>query len=154
MAGRRCSAVRPDGRECRAWAVRGSEPPLCSAHAGLNVGAGPPEGNVNSLKHGVYSGRITMRELADLAWHAEVDTVLDEIALTRVSLARLAEYIGREDVTPLDVAKVMEKLVAAVRAVGNLVRTERVLSGEAGDGIAAALAQALDEIGVELGVDL
>jgi hypothetical protein len=34
------------------------------------------------------------------------------------------------------------------------MRTKRVLEGQAADGIAGAIAQALDEIGEELGIDL
>ncbi len=32
-AGRRCTAVRKDGERCRLWAIRGTDPPRCSAHA-------------------------------------------------------------------------------------------------------------------------
>jgi len=38
---RTCSAVRKDGHPCRAWAVRGSEPALCSAHGGRRTSAPP-----------------------------------------------------------------------------------------------------------------
>jgi len=30
----RCEATRKDGQPCRAWAVRGSDPPRCAAHRG------------------------------------------------------------------------------------------------------------------------
>ena len=43
---RRCMAIKPDGDPCRAWAIRGSDPPRCAAHSG-KVGA--PSGNQNAL---------------------------------------------------------------------------------------------------------
>lgn len=38
--------------------------------------------------------------------------------------------------------------------LGRLLRDQRALSGEAADGISGAVAQALDELSNELGVDL
>ncbi len=58
MPGQRCSAANPDGKTCRAWAVRGTDPPLCSAHAGRNAGAGASAGNQNARKHGFYSSKL------------------------------------------------------------------------------------------------
>jgi len=73
---------------CRAWAVRGSDPPLCSAHAGRSLGAGAPPGNQNARTHGFYASAITRDELADILTHA-ADTTLDsEIAITRIALRR------------------------------------------------------------------
>jgi hypothetical protein len=52
---RRCSATCANGKPCRAWALRGSEPPLCAAHSG-KVGA--PPGNKNAQTHGYYSRQV------------------------------------------------------------------------------------------------
>ena len=38
--------------------------------------------------------------------------------------------------------------------LGRLLRDKRALSGEAADGISAAISQALDELSTELGIDL
>src|SRR5690606_23464491 len=86
----RCSAITTAGVPCKAWAVRDTDPPLCSTHAGLTVGAGAPYGNQNAVKHRFYSQNLTDRELADLV--ANLDNVVDiddEIALVRITLARL-----------------------------------------------------------------
>lgn len=40
-AGRVCSARQRKGKRCRYWAVPGSEPPLCSVHAGNYAAEGP-----------------------------------------------------------------------------------------------------------------
>jgi hypothetical protein len=52
---RRCSATCANGKPCRAWALRGSEPALCAAHSG-KVGA--PPGNKNAQTHGYYSRQV------------------------------------------------------------------------------------------------
>ena len=54
----------------RAWAVRGSDPPLCSTHAGCTVGAVAQPGSQNARAHGVYASAITHNELADLLTYA------------------------------------------------------------------------------------
>jgi len=97
---RRCTARTQDGSPCRAWAVRGTEPPRCSAHAGRNVGAGAPAGNQNAKTHGAYSDLIEPHELARLVADADEITLQDEIALTRLALRRLTEGAaggGREE---------------------------------------------------------
>ena len=62
--GIQCSGTVLSGQRCKAWAVRGSDPPLCAVHAGLNKGAGAPKGNKNALKHGFYSPGMTRKEKA------------------------------------------------------------------------------------------
>jgi hypothetical protein len=46
---RPCSQLTAAGEPCRAWAIRGSDPPLCSAHAGRNIGAGTPPGELAAI---------------------------------------------------------------------------------------------------------
>ena len=67
----RCTAITRAGKPCKAWAITGNNPPLCSAHAGRNASAGAPPGNHNARKHGYYSHRFTTQELADLVPHAQ-----------------------------------------------------------------------------------
>lgn len=43
-AGRACTATTRQGRQCRRWAVRGSDPPRCYNHGGLETSARPPQG--------------------------------------------------------------------------------------------------------------
>ena len=50
-----CTATRADGFPCRAWAVRGSDPPRCAPHGGGSAPVGAPPGNQNALKHGFYA---------------------------------------------------------------------------------------------------
>ena len=61
---KRCTAVRADGEPCRAWAVRGTDPPRCAAHGGTDSPIGAPRGNTNALKHGYYARPSTLRRVA------------------------------------------------------------------------------------------
>ena len=102
----RCAFDTRHGKPCRAYAVRGSDPPACAAHAGLTTGAGAPAGNRNARTHGFYS-----RALVALA-------------------------------------------LQATRTIARLLRDRRAISGESADGISGAIAQALDELSTEWGIEL
>jgi uncharacterized protein YjcR len=148
-----CSAKTKSGRPCKAHAIRGSYPPLCSAHAGRNVGAGAPLGNLNALSHGFYSRTLTPEELSDLDHRAEPDELDDEIAAARINILRLMRILKHE-LSPANYSRLAGLIFTGANTVGRLMRTKRVLEGQAADGIAGAIAQALDEIGEELGIDL
>jgi hypothetical protein len=49
---------------CRAWVIRGSDPPRCSAHTPGKTGA--PSGNRNSLTHGFYASTLHPDERSHL----------------------------------------------------------------------------------------
>jgi hypothetical protein len=139
---RRCNATRADGEGCRAWTVRGSEPPLCAAHLGM---VGAPAGNRNREAHGFY--RHAARDLATID-----DLVEDAMA----KQGRLAAYI---DNLPAEAgAEELCRLLALygqnVSRLGRLLRDQRALSGESADGLLDAIGKALDEISTELGVAL
>ena len=50
-----CTATTSAGFPCRAWAVRGSDPPRCAPHGGGRWRIGALDDNTNALKHGVYA---------------------------------------------------------------------------------------------------
>jgi uncharacterized protein YjcR len=52
---RRCTQLTKTGNYCRAWTLRGSDPPTCAIHAGHVTGQGAPQGNRNAVKHGLYA---------------------------------------------------------------------------------------------------
>ena len=73
--------------DCRAWAIRDSDPPRCSAHTPGKVGA--PPGNRNNFIHGFYASTLHPDALAGLDEGA-IDTSLDgEILIVRSALRRL-----------------------------------------------------------------
>ena len=167
---RRCEHQTADG-PCKAWAIRGSDPPRCSAHAGRNAGAGAPPGNQNRRTHGFYASALLPEELADLVACSGDMTLDDEIAIARVTLRRILALLSADrvhrgpeysrapegttvEMTPVDYARLAALLLAGARTVARLLRDKRALSGEAADGVAGAIAQALDELSTELGIKL
>jgi hypothetical protein len=157
--GRPCSATTAAGKPCKAWAVRDTDPPLCAAHARRNTGAGAPPGNRNRQAHGFYSSTLTEEELADLVAVADDLTLDDEIACARVILRRLMHHleIDPDAEHPPDVDdlhKLANLALSATRTVARLLRDQRAITGEAADGIAGAIGQALDELATEWGLDL
>jgi len=87
---------------------------------------GAQPGNLNALKHGFYSRRFHKQELDDL------DTippgVLSEIALMRVSLRRLFEYMADEPPEFEAWVKYLPTISAALSKLGILLKVQ------AGDG--------------------
>ena len=76
----RCSAKRRDGQPCNAWAVKGSDPPLCAAHGGTDAQIGAPPGNQNALTHGFYAAPDNPP--------ATVEEVIPDLALKQQCLDR------------------------------------------------------------------
>ncbi len=91
----KCTTTTKNGRPCNAWAIRNSSPALCASHSHV-TGGGAPVANQNATRHGFYSAVLTEQEAADLLAHAQNDTIEDELALTRVMLRRLLEYLQKE----------------------------------------------------------
>jgi hypothetical protein len=146
---RRCTATRQDGQRCRAWAVPASDPPRCGAHGGGKRRVGAPKGNTNALKHGFYAGKPGFYA----ADPAEV-TIDDAIAGLVDKMTRLDEIIARTETNGEYIIRLFELYTQASSRLSRLLRDRRALSGEASDGIAGAIAQAMDELGTELGVNL
>ena len=143
----RCTATTRRG-PCHAWAVRGTDPPLCSAHAGRNAGAGAPQGNQNARTAGFYSQAISVEELADLAVLGDDTSLTDEIAAVRVVVRRVLNALA---------AAVEPALVACVydgtRTVARLLRDRRAVSGEAADSLLSAIDTAIQEFVTETGIN-
>lgn len=141
----RCTAITAAGSPCKNWAVHRSQPPRCSAHGGGSRPVGAPPNNANARTHGLYAAKPGIRTIAD---------VIDDLAQTQAILSALIEehIEGEPD---LDALVTLLRLHGQnASRLGRLLRDQRALSGEAADGIAGAIAQALDELGSELGVDL
>lgn len=150
-----CSRITARGQPCQAWAVHGSDPPACSAHAGRNTGAGAPTGNQNRRTHGFYSAAIENGEIADLIAYADDLSLDDEIALVRVALRRLVAAFGADaELDPGQLATLATTAFNGSRTVARLLRDKRAISGEAADGISAAMATVLDELGTQWGIEL
>ena len=86
---RRCTATCADGSPCRAWAVRGSDPPRCSPHGGGAAPVGAPPGNQNALTHGFYA-RVQIPAASSPRPKSDDDAVV-QLCATHVRIARHIE---------------------------------------------------------------
>ena len=146
-----CTATNKDRTPCRAWAVRGSDPPRCSAHGGGRAPVGAPSGNHNARTHGFY-----VDEVAPLPEQDDIpDSIAEVIHDLAVKQARLSKIInGKPNSSDIHVlARLLQLHAQTASRLGRLLRDQRALSGEAADGISAAIAQALDELSTELDTD-
>jgi len=140
---RKCSFRHRDGRTCRAWAIRGSDPPRCAAHQE----DGGPVGNKKRQSHGFQVQPV--RDLRD------IDDVVEDALVKQTQLSAFIEQKVAEGEMEV---KEMAKLLAlhgqnAVR-IGRLLRDQRALSGKSADGLLEAIGAALDELSTELGIEL
>jgi hypothetical protein len=141
--------------------VRASDPPRCGAHGGGKRPAGAPKGNTNAEKHGWYSqqrpgasaGSCDGKRGFYAADPSQV-TIDDAIAGLVDKMTRLDEIIARTEGNGEYLVRLFELYTQASSRLSRLLRDRRALSGEAADGVAGAIAQAMDELGTELGVDL
>lgn len=138
------------------YAMIGSDPPLCSAHGGLQAGGRPRRKKKTKEAWPVfYRLAFSPQEMADLRRLATEEGLDEEIAITRIILRRLLLYL--RDNANLDAATLARLAPLAFRGaqtVAQLLRDQRALSGAASDGIAGAIGQALDELATEWGVEL
>lgn len=150
----RCTATTKSGAACLAFAVRGSDPPLCSVHLGRNVGAGAPNGNQNRRTHGFYGRYYSAEEVGDLE-QGEIDQSIDgEIKVVRVALRRALRVLDDDAADPALVAALVPLVFAGGRTVARLLRDRKLLSGEDGETVMRELSDALEELGAEWGVSL
>ncbi len=117
---------------CRAWAMRGEE--LCYAHL---------------RKRGLYRRFFTEEEVQEI----EEVASSNQLALDDV-IEVLKVLIGRVVDREADPSKALPLVAKGVRSLVSALKARRALSGEAADGLAAAFAQALDELSTELGIEL
>lgn len=117
---------------CRAWAMRGEE--LCYAHL---------------RKRGLYRRFFTDEEVQKIEEAASSNelTLEDVIEVLKVLIGRV---VDREEAP----GKALPLVARGVRSLVSALKAKRALSGEAADGLAAAFAQALDELSTELGIEL
>lgn len=115
---------------------------------------GAQPGNQNAARHGFYSDQFAPDELALIAAFTQDPTIDDELWMQRVFNRRLLRYSSREEMPTADLVELAKALAIGTGRVARLLRDKRALSGEAADGLAGAIALALDEISTELNVEL
>jgi len=112
-----CTATNANGQPCSAWAMHKSDPPLCSAHAGLT---GPPKGNTNAVTHGYYQRGVKAEEIASLFSKAEGVNLTQEAILIRVVLHRLSNYLANEEPSSDKVTTIAPLIFTGARALATL----------------------------------
>ena len=153
---RRCSGRRADGRPCRGWALKESEPPLCYVHAkqaasrAKSAGAGERE---EPEKQDFYSRHYTLEEVADRVGLAMDDSLDDEIAATRIAVRRVMEQLKKE-LTADEYAHMASLIFRGTNTVARLLRVRRSLSEDMQSEFEQGIGEALDVVGDDVGLDL
>lgn len=171
---KRCSALRRDGQPCRAWARRAPDghslydPPLCTWHAPQEGGAEqhppPPQPPAAATEQGIVidpgSGRAFYApffedaELKALGAIREPNRLEGEIMLVRGAMRwLLVDAQRKESLTGHALERRTGRLFAGTETLARLLQAERELEKGA-DGIPLPIAEALDEIGEEWGIEL
>ena len=135
----RCTAKTAKGTACRAWAVRGSDPPRCAAHGGGSRPPGAPRGNTNARRHGAYQDDGS----SDLA---------DVLARMNRHLQYLEQCI--QDYDGEDPEVLPRLLVMHSQAAARLARFLERQGGAEHDELMAAIDAAMDEAAEIMGVDI
>jgi hypothetical protein len=80
--------------------------------------------------------------------------VIDMLYQRELQLDEIIEQLWECGVSVEEVSRLLRVHGQNAERLGRLLRDRRALSGKAADGISGAMAQALDELSTELGVDL
>ena len=164
----RCTALKKNGRPCRAWARKGSDPPRCRHHAGIKVTltegpAGrskrraarqrvvekPPERDVTAF----YGRTFTLEELMALINLALDHSLNGEVAAARVAVRRILQQLG-EQLTPAEYARLASLVFTGTQTIAQLMKARKVLSEEEAEKISSWMGEALDQIGKVKGMEL
>lgn len=146
MKSRRCTAICLDGSPCRAWAVRGSEPPCCAAHGGVCA----PRAGGSALEDPLDAPG----EQADPPEDCTIEAVIADLFQQQRQLDAYLRRAWHSEIDVRELAQLLRVHGQNAQRLGRLLRDRRALSGKAADGIAGAMAMALDELSNELGIDL
>jgi hypothetical protein len=141
----KCSAERADGRSCRAWVVKGTEPPVCAAHGGAQARIGAPPGNQNAVSHGVYA------KVEDLP----ADDLGKRIQDLAARIERVGAYIddNLEDLSSEDFVRFHGLHAVMTSRLARLKKQHQEMGGS-GDELTQAIRRALDRLSQEWGVEL
>jgi hypothetical protein len=151
---RRCSHTTAAGQPCRAWAVHGTDPPACSAHAKRNKGAGAPKGNQNARTHGFYAPTLSKSEIADLEADPDLNLAA-EIACARIALRRILQYLSRDagQLSVEDQIRALGLVFHGTRTIARLLRDFHALGGDV-TRLAKTTNKVLDDLAAKWGIDL
>lgn len=112
---------------------------------------GAPHGNTNAERHGIYAHHFTPSELDRIISQldGEEGGLASTIAATHVILDRILSRMDNETDTHTWITLTRAWSDVSGR-LASLIRTHHVISGDAGDTIAAAISAALDQVAAAL----
>ena len=119
-----------------------------------------PRGGTDDEALSFYAGVLEAGELADLVAFADDLSVDDEIACARIALRRVLAELSKEGeeggatLSASEFARLAALAFQGTSTIARLLRDRRAIRGESADGISGAIAQALDELSVEWGIEL
>jgi len=155
----KCAAFRADGRPCRAWARRNSDPPRCNVHAkSEGQSAATPvtpakPGAHGDVRDGFYDGRFTLQEIADLVTKNAGDDLTDEVAAARVAVRRTLRHM-EEALTPGEFTHLVQVIFTGTNTIVRLLQAQQDLADPHAERFYQAIGQALDEMSKEIKVEL
>jgi hypothetical protein len=150
----KCTASRADGRPCRAWARRNSDPSRCNVHARSGdrsaavLGTPAEPGAHGDVRDGFYDGRFTLQEIADLVTKNAGDDLTDEVAAARVAVRRTLQHL-EEALTPGEFAHLAQIIFTGTNTIVRLLQAQQDLADPHADRFYQAIGQALDEMSGE-----
>ena len=147
---RRCTAISANGRPCRAWAVRTSDPPRCAPHGGGATTVGAPLANDNARTHGFYADLFSPHpaSVSDVAPTADQCTIGDVIANLYAKYQRLSDYIdeGTDRFTPEELISLYRLHAQTSSRLGRLMRDREMMGGGNIDWLSNIMEEVLKEL--------
>ncbi len=149
-----CTATSRAGSPCRAWAVAGTDPPVCPSHGGdPDYEPGPP-GNQHGLKHGFYASPRLHLPYA-LYSGMSLDDVIEELFRRHAHFnAYMDEVLTSGTGSISELINLFQLHGWSAWRIVRLLRLRRERAPTRDELLTAAIHQALDELGEELGIDL
>lgn len=110
-------------------------------------------GNRNAMIHGLYAEKLSESDLALLEECAAIplDDLRETIAAMRFVILRAIAALGKRP-SGVRLLLWMEETTEAGVRLANVLKAQRILTGESAESLSAAFAVALREIGEELGI--
>lgn len=141
----KCTATKRDETPCRAWAVHNTNPPLCASHGGSPKTPGAPKGNQNARTHGAYAGQQAVQI-------ADIDTTIADL---QRRYNQLSAYIDLKmpDLDADQYVRLTALQGQLASRLGRLIRDHQQTGEDAGD-LQQAIADALDQLSAEWGIEL
>ena len=145
---RRCTHPTKSGQPCRAWALKGSDPPTCAIHAGRVTGQGAPPGNRNRVTHGFYADFDLYDPDAP-----PINGIIQDLAARMAQLSQIIESYA-DELSIADLVTLFRVHGQNASRLGRLLRDRDALSGDSTDRLTQIFDAALDALSEEWEVEL